>query len=319
MKNALVSNQHALDLEIFREKLASDLGGLTTQLSVIVRDNVREVGAAAKMMPRETVTMEDKYVSINTKDGVDLPQAILFRTHSTSASKVLIGKKPKAIPVYTKKIPVDFFQIQTGKYTKNLTEMKTLPYNLQDELTEDIVFATAEAEDRYYFGLSEAAVTTTGKSIELASPGGVPFREHIIAGLNLIEGKTSVNKKNLQVAKICMHQTLYNKILSWKEHSDGSYVNELKQTGKLLEREVVVTTKDVVQPDEIWFFTDAKYLGKFLVFEDISYVIEVRGQEFSIYAYEVVTMAIVNNEAVARVKITSLDMSSASKTLAVNY
>jgi hypothetical protein len=334
--NATLNNLFAqhLDTAEGKEKLAQ-VGG------VYVRDKLREVSFARKVLPPEMVTRSDCQRSVNH----DTLVKIVDIEPKSRAMAITFRGQPTARFIRGPRAEVPFFTVSSEKFEK--TEQELLAYEMpitkiiEDNSVKDI----QEIEDRQFLLYIEAAVNatmteafalyaTTAFSATTVNAGSFPTTIGQV-GSTKIKGELALAQPTdnfvgqpvqrndfvnlfklldgarLRSNRILITETDFDDILQWTLQDFGDKIqSETTVDGykynMLLGRLLIRTIKtDLLRPGNIYCFTDPKFLGKFYVLNNTKFYIDKIANLITWQSWEDIGMAVINIRSVTKLELYS--------------
>lgn len=287
--------------DIFITKL-STLEGQTKAAAAggsFVREKLREVSFARKVLPPENVTKADCQRSVNHDTLVKI---VDIEPHSKAMALNFRGK-PENRYVSAARYEIPFFKISSEKFVKEEAELLAYDYPvtkvIEDNSVKDIQFV----EDSKFKAYSDSAVDISGKKIETAAGIVRVDRKNLTSLLKMVDAD------ELPVGCVLMHKAAYDDFLV----QDGSIIGtdlagEITVNGykynTILGHKLVVSIKTkLLAPNEIYCYADPKYLGNFFVLNDTKFYIEKRASFISWQSWEYVAMGFGNLRGIAKLKI----------------
>ena len=315
-----------------KEKLA-ELGGS------YIRDKLREVSFARKIIPPQMVTRTDCQRSVNH----DTLVKIVDVEPKSRAMAITFRGQPTARFIRGSKAEVAFFTISSEMFQK--TEQELLAYEMpitkiiEDNSVKDI----QEIEDREFLIHIEAAV----QALQQEANGGVVTtlnRTTIAAGtvvefsvrkgelaraaltndavVRPLQRPDTVNLRKmldgnrLRAERILMTEVDWDDILQWTVEDFGDRLqSETAVDGykynTLLGLAYVRTIKtDLLRPGNLYVFTSPDFFGKFYVLNNTKFYIDKVANTISWQAWEDIAMSVINVASVRKMELYSADATS---------
>ena len=297
-----------------REKLA-DYGGS------FVRDRLREVSYARKVVPPEMVTRADCQRSVNHDTLVKIvdieptSQAMTMGFRGTPRARIIKGERAE----------VGFFTISSEIFQK--TEQELLAYEMpitkiiEDNSVKDI----QEIEDREFTIHVEAAVQalqtvanggvatslsslTVGTTVEFSVRKGELARTASAADAtvrpiqrpDLVNLFKMLDGNRLRGERFLITEPDWDDILQWTVEDLGDRLqSETTVDGykynTILGRAFIRTIKtDILRPGNVYLFTKPEFFGKFYVLNNTKFYIDKIANMISFQAWEDIGMAVLN-------------------------
>jgi len=315
-----------------REKIA-EYGG------TYIRDRLREVSYARKIVPPENVTRADCQRSVNH----DTLVKIVDVEPKSRAMSVTFRGQPTARFIRGPKAEVAFFTISSEMFQK--TEQELLAYEMpitkviEDNSVKDI----QEIEDREFTIHIESAVqalqqeanggtVTTLNRTTIAAGTVVEFsvRKGELARTALTNDATVrpvqrpdivnlrklLNGNRLRAERLLMTEVDWDDLLQWTVEDFGDRLqSETAVDGykynTLLGLSYVRTIKtDILRPGNIYVFTRPEFFGKFFVLNNTKFYIDKVANTISWQAWEDIAMSVINIASVRKLELYSADATS---------
>jgi hypothetical protein len=312
-----------------KEKLAAFGGSY-------IRDRLREVSFARKILPPEQVTrtdcqrstQHDTLVKIEDIEPQSRAMAISFRGNPTT--RIISGSRAEAA----------FFTITSEIFQK--TEQELLAYNMPITkiIEENSVKDIQEIEDREFLLHVEAAV----QALQTEANGGVAtalnatgigagtvvefsVRKGALARVasaddatvrpiqrpDIVELFKMLDGNRLRAERLLMTEVDYDDILGWTVDDMGDRIqSETTVDGykynTLLGRAYVRTVKtDILRAGNVYVFTRPEFLGKFYVLNNTKFYIDKVANLISFQAWEDIAMLLANVASVRKLELYSAD------------
>jgi len=303
----LVNRMFAAHLETSdgKEKLAA-------VSQAYVRDKLRENRFCGKILPPQTVTKNEMQVSVNHDTLVYIDE---IEPNSRAMTLTFRGQ-PTARYIRAPRYEIPIFTVSSEKFEK--TEQELLAYRMpitkviEDNSVKDI----QEVEDHRFLVYTEAAVQATGlivrgeqatedANINGAGNGlrGVIQRNDLIALCKVLDG----TRRRLE--KFLMNESDWDDVMAWtiEDFGDtlqGKVALDGLTTDKLMGRQVIRTIKtDILQTGNIYGFTSADFLGKFLILNQTKFYIDKNANLIMWQAWEDIGMAFGNVASIAKLEL----------------
>jgi hypothetical protein len=330
MLNDLFSQK--LDTAEGKEKLA-EYGG------TYVRDRLREVSYARKIVPPQMVTRADCQRSVNH----DTLVKIIDVEPKSRAMAINFRGQPTARFISAPRAEVAFFTISSEKFEK--TEQELLAYEMpitkviEDNSVKDI----QEIEDREFTIHIEAAV----QALQAEANGGavtVLNASAIVAGtvveFSVRKGELAraaaaddatvlpvqrpdfvnlfkmLDGNRLRAEMVLITEVDWDDILQWTVEDFGDKVqSETTVDGykynMLLGRAYTRTIKtDILRPGNVYCFTKPDFFGKFYILNNTKFYIDKIANLITWQSWEDIAMSVINIASVRKLELYSGDATS---------
>jgi len=330
--------------DVFSQRLGSSEGKekIAEYAGTYIRDRLREVSFARKVLPPQDVTRADCQRSVNHDTLVKI---IDIEPQSRAMSLTFRGQ-PTARFIRAPRAEVAFYTISSEKFEK--TEQELLAYEMpitkviEDNSVKDI----QEIEDREFTTHIEAAVqaiqqeanggaVTTlnsaaviaGTTVEAAVRKGelarnatgpnatsaVPLplqRPDIVNLFKLLDGN------RLRAEVVLLTEVDWDDILQWTVEDQGDRVqSETTVDGfkynTLLGRSYIRTIKtDILRPGNVYTFTKPDFFGKFYVLNNTKFYIDKIANLITWQSWEDIAISVINIAAVRKLELYGGDATS---------
>jgi hypothetical protein len=318
---------HKLSSHEGKEK-AAELGGS------YIRDRLREVSFARKVVPPQPVTRADCQRSVNH----DTLVKIVDIEPQSRAMSITFRGQPTARFIRGRKAEVAFFTISSEMFQQTEQELLAYEMPITKIIEENSVKDIQEIEDREWIIHVEAAV----QGLQAEANGGTPAPLHAGTIGTTVEfsvrkgelarnasGNTAevlpvqrpdlvnlfklVDTNRLRCERILMTEPDWDDLLQWTVEDFGDRVqSETAIDGykynTILGRSYVRTIKtDILRPGNIYGFTKPEFLGRFYVLNNTKFYIDKIANVITFQAWEDIGMLIANVAAARKLELYSGD------------
>jgi hypothetical protein len=330
---------------VLNEMFATKLGSAEAKEKIAeyggsyVRDRLREVSFARKILPPEQVTRADCQRSVNH----DTLVKIVDVEPRSRAMSITFRGQPTARFVRGPKAEIAFFTISSEVFQKTEQELLAYEMPITKIIEENSVKDIQEIEDREFTIHIEAAVqalqveanggtpaalhrSTIGSTVEFSvrkgelartAPGSDTTvrpvqRPDLVNLFKLLDGN------RLRAERLLMTETDWDDILQWTVEDNGDRIqSETVVDGykynTLLGRAYIRTIKtDILRPGNIYAFTKPEFFGKFYVLNNTKFYIDKIANLITFQAWEDIGMGIVNIASVRKLELYSADANPAT-------
>ena len=324
--------------DLFTQKLDSSEGKekIAEYAGTYIRDRLREVSFARKIIPPQQVTRADCQRSVNHDTLVKI---VDVEPKSRAMSMTFRGQ-PTARFVRAPRAEVAFFTISSEKFEK--TEQELLAYEMpitkviEDNSVKDI----QEIEDREFLIHIEAAVQalqqeangTVVKTLNWQTVQAGTTVEFSVRKGELARTATASSAASLPVQKtdfvnmfkmlsgnrlrgemVLMTEVDWDDILQWTAEDVGNkIVSETTVEGYkynlLLGRAYCRTVKtDILRPGNLYLFTKPDFFGKFFILNNTKFYIDKIANLITWQSWEDIAVSVINVAAVRKMELYSCD------------
>lgn len=330
--------------DLFTTKLGSAEGKekIAEYGGAYIRDRLREVSFARKILPPEQVTRADCQRSVNH----DTLVKIVDVEPRSRAMAITFRGQPTARFIRGPKAEIAFFTIASEVFQKTEQELLAYEMPITKIIEENSVKDIQEIEDREFMIHIEAAV----QALQVEANGGTPAalnasalaggsppvefsvrkgelaraastndatvrpvqRPDIIGLFKMLDGN------RLRAERLLMTEVDWDDLLQWTVEDFGDRLqSETAVDGfkynTLLGRAYVRTIKtDILRPGNIYVFTKPEFFGKFYVLNATKFYIDKIANLITFQAWEDIGMGLVNIASVRKTELYSADANPAT-------
>lgn len=325
--------------ELFATKLNSSEGKekIAEYGGSYIRDRLREVSFARKVIPPEQVTRADCQRSVNH----DTLVKIIDIEPQSRAMSITFRGQPTARFIRGARAEVAFFTISSEMFQKTEQELLAYEMPITKIIEENSVKDIQEIEDREFTVHIEAAVqalqteanggtskalhggasSTIGSTVEFSVRKGELARNSSTATTEVlaIQRPDVVNLfklldgNRLRAERLLMTEVDWDDILQWTVEDFGDRVqSETTVDGykynTILGKSYIRTIKtDILRPGNVYVFTKPEFFGKFYVLNNTKFYIDKIANTITFQAWEDVGMSVINIAAVRKLELYSGD------------
>lgn len=325
--------------ELFTTKLGSAEGKekIAEYGGSYIRDRLREVSFARKVLPPEQVTRADCQRSVNH----DTLVKIVDVEPRSRAMSITFRGQPTARFIRGPKAEIAFFTIASEVFQKTEQELLAYEMPITKIIEENSVKDIQEIEDREFIihveaavqalqteanGGSATALNYTGlagatppvefsvRKGELARNAGAndavvrPIQRPDLVGLfKMLDGN------RLRAERFIMTEVDWDDLLQWTVEDFGDRLqSETAVDGykynTVLGRAYIRTIKtDILRPGNVYCFTKPEFFGKFYVLNATKFYIDKIANLITFQAWEDIGMGLINIAAVRKLELYSAD------------
>jgi len=330
--------------ELFTTKLGSAEGKekIAEYGGSYIRDRLREVSFARKILPPEQVTRADCQRSVNH----DTLVKIVDIEPRSRAMTITFRGQPTARFIRGQRAEIAFFTIASEVFQKTEQELLAYEMPITKIIEENSVKDIQEIEDREFLIHVEAAV----QALQVEANGGtaVPLnasslnsptppvefsirkgelartattndatvrpvqRPDIVGLFKMLDGN------RLRAERLLMTEVDWDDLLQWTVEDFGDRLqSETAVDGykynTLLGRAYIRTVKtDILRPGNIYCFTKPEFFGKFYVLNNTKFYIDKIANLITFQAWEDIGMGLINIAAVRKLELYSADANPAT-------
>ncbi len=321
--------------EMFATKLGSSEGKekIAEYGGSYVRDRLREVSFARKILPPEQVTRADCQRSVNH----DTLVKIVDVEPRSRAMSITFRGQPTARFIRGPKAEIAFFTIASEVFQKTEQELLAYEMPITKIIEENSVKDIQEIEDREFTTHIESAVqalqveansgsvalhrATIGSTVEFSVRKGELARaaSGSDATVRPVQRPDFVNLfkmldgNRLRAERLLMTEVDWDDVLQWTVEDFGDRIqSETVVDGykynTLLGRAYIRTIKtDILRPGNIYAFTKPEFFGKFYVLNNTKFYIDKIANLITFQAWEDIGMGMINIASVRKLELYSAD------------
>jgi len=285
-------------------------------LNDYLRVTMREDGFARRLCPPVNITAADLDRQVDTAKPVVVRDK---EPNSPVAYSVPFGTTPMNHYIKGPRYRIMFDRILSRRFNADVNTLLTYDMDIRQILNDYILKDIMGEEDRKYIGLTDWICGAGGRTVA-AGPvlinqtdpstgsskwvsGGTIDREGLA---NMMKGlPSSIRHLNPSTALV-NNITVWDVVALGREQIGGNLAEELFVNG-FAERIImgipwVITIKtDLVATNSIYQYTEPKYLGDFLILDDITVSTKNENYMIEFFGYESIGATIANDAAVCRV------------------
>lgn len=338
--------------QLFNAKLGSAEGKekMAEYGGTYVRDRLREVSFARKVLPPETVTRTDCQVSVNH----DTLVKIVELEPQSRAMSISFRGEPTARFIRGDRAEAAFFTISSEKFQKTEQELLAYTMPITKIIEENSVKDIQEIEDREFTIHIEAAV----QALQQEANGGVAtalnyttVNAGTVVEFSIIKGELArtagandatvralqkpdlvrlfklLDGNRLRSERLLMTEVDWDDILQWTVEDNGDRIQsetvvEGYKYNTLMGKPYIRTIKtDILRPGNIYCFTKPEFFGKFFVLNNTKFYIDKIANMITFQAWEDISMLVANIAAVRKLELYSGDANPTTNanTLLTNF
>lgn len=322
--------------ELFVSKLSTSEGKekVAEYSGSYIRDRLREVSFARRVVPPEQVTRADCQRSVNH----DTLVKIIDVEPQSRAMAITFRGTPDARFIRGSRAEVAFFTISSEMFQKTEQELLAYEMPITKIIEENSVKDIQEIEDREFTIHIEAAVqalqteanggiataltvATIGTTVEfsvrkgeLARNATAPTAESLpVQRPDFVNLFKMLDGNRLRSERLLCTEVDWDDLLQWTVEDFGDKVqSETTVDGykynTILGRAYIRTIKtDILRPGNIYIFTKPEFFGKFYVLNNTKFYIDKIANMITFQAWEDIGMSVINIAAVRKLELYSGD------------
>jgi len=265
--------------------------------AAFVREKIREIGFARRILPPESVTRAD----LTRSTDHDTLIKIVDIEHGSKAMAVNFASEADERWIQGKRYAIPMFKIESEKFVKDEGELLAYDYPITKVIEENSVKDIQRVEDYKFIEYCEAAISVTSKRV--VSSATRADRKELNTLFKMIDGDERA------VGVVLLNTVDYDDYMIQPATEVGSpLASEISVDGykyqNIMNRRSVVTNKtEIVLPGEIWAFTEPAYLGNFFILNDMKFWIKKEAEKVMWKTWEYIGMGIGNIRSVAKIEL----------------
>ena len=310
-----------------KEKLA-EFGGS------YIRDRLREVSFARKIIPPEQVTRADCQVSTMHDTLVKMVQL----EPKSRAMSITFRGQPTSQYIRAARMEAAFFTISSLQFQKTEQELLAYDMPITKIIEENSVKDIQEIEDREWLINVEAACQSmqyeangnayvelsaskiqAGLVVEFSIRKGELARQatsddvtiHPVQRTDFVNLYKMLDSRRLRAERVLLTEPDWDDILQWTVEDNGDRIqSETTVDGykynTLLGRAYVRTIKtDILRTGNIYCFTKPEFFGRFFILNNTKFYIDKVANMITFQAWEDIAMCIANVASVKKLELYS--------------
>ena len=297
---------------MFYEKLASDNASHQKQANEAVQDwtrtKMREDGFARKILPPIPVSNEDLDRQLDSdRNWIIVDKEV----EGTPAMTVPYNTLPVYKYIQSERYAVPFERLQTDRYTKDLSTMRTDKADIRQILANNIVKDLLAEEDGKFLALCDTICdATNGNALDAAQSVKVDCTTPKYAGRVEVTEAMKVLPRldsNLPCTTMLVNALMVNDFQKWGLDELGSDMSgEIAVNGwaerNLFGKRLIITIKrNLVGDNMMYMFAEPKFMGKFFVLQDATMHMERKdGYMIEFFCYQEMGCGFGNTTGVAK-------------------
>jgi hypothetical protein len=287
--------------ELFLQKLDSKEGmdKVATTGSAFIRQKIREVSFARKIINPEYVTQADCQRSVN-HDGL-----VKIVDIEPDSNATIVNFRGEADTTYIagERYEIPFFAVASDDFQKTEEELLAYEMPLTDVIEKNSIKDIQKQEDSAWINKFDAAIAldsaNQSQSVSLDSDGSIK-KSSFVTLFDMLDGN------QLKTDVILMNSKTFNKLLLYNATSVGDAIgSEITINGftysTLFGRKLIVTNKTDLVGDAIYGFAAQEYFGKFFILNDLKFWVDKKRNIITWGCYETIGGGIGNTKGVVKI------------------
>lgn len=270
------------------------------------RIRVREDGFARKIMPPLQISNEDLDRTVWT----DKPVKVVDKeNNSPAAISIAFGGLPTNFYIRGPRYQVTFDRVITPRFTKDVEELRTYVMDIRQVTSDNAIKDMLAEEDSKFISavntslIAVDTVTPTSGVVQWKTIGGGISRESMQDAFKVLPSTPF----HLETATVLINNVTIRELLKWgRDEVGGDRSQELLFNGwseaEFMRSKFIITIKrDLVPDNNIFIFSDPKFIGKMYLLEDTTMYIKREAWMLEFFAYETIGSSIGHTGGLARV------------------
>lgn len=324
--------------DLFSQKIGSAEGKekIAEYTGSFIRDRLREVSFARKIVPPQQVTRADCQISVNH----DTLVKIIHVEPQSRAMTISFRGQPTARFIRAARAECAFFTISSEMFQKSEQELLAYDMPITKIIEDNSVKDLQEVADREWLIHCEAACQALQKeanggvatALNYTNVNGGSVVEFSIrkgelartAGANdatvrpiqrpdLVNLFKMLDRKRLRAERVLITEPDWDDFLQWTVEDFGDRLqSETAVDGykynTVLGRNLVRTIKtDILREGNVYCFTAPEFFGKFFILNNTKFYIDKVANMISFQAWEDIGMAVLNISSICKLELYSGD------------
>lgn len=320
--------------DLFFDKIASTDGKekIAEFGGTYVRDRLREVSFARKILPPQPVQRTECQRSVNHDTLVKI---IDIEPNSKAMSMTFRGQ-PTARFIRAPRFEIPFFTISSEKFEKTEQELLAYEMPITKIIEENSVKDIQEIEDRQFLMFIEAAVqgmqldangnvatafnvtnvaggTVVGSSVVKGegaiTAGNDDFVVYPILKPDFIKLKKLLHRRKLRAERIVITESDYDDLSAWTIQDVGMTIagetaTEGWKSNTVLGLKIIRTIKsDILREGNIYCFTAPEFMGRFYVLNQTKFYIDKIANLITWQSWEDIAIGIGNIASIVKLEL----------------
>lgn len=320
--------------DLFFEKVATEGGKekIAEFGGAYVRDRLREVSFARKILPPQPVQRTECQRSVNH----DTLVKIVDIEPNSKAMAMGFRGQPTARFIRGSRYEIPFFTVSSEKFEKTEQELLAYEMPITKIIEENSVKDIQSVEDRMFIIFTEAAVqgmqldangnvatklnaaTVNAGTVLVSSvvkgegaltSGATDFAVHPILKPDFIKLKKLLHRKHLRAERVLITEPDYDDISAWTIQDVGMQIagetsTEGWKASTVVGLKIIRTIKtEILREGNVYCFTAPEFFGRFYVLNQTKFYIDKIANLITWQSWEDIAMGIGNISAVVKLEL----------------
>jgi len=260
--------------ELFLQKLNSNEGidKVAQAGSAFIRQKIREVSFARKIINPEYVTQADCQRSVNHEGLVK----IVDIEPDSSATIINFRGEPDTVYIAGERFEIPFFAVASDDFQKTEEELLAYEMPLTDVIEKNSIKDIQKQEDTSWMTKFDAAINldagNQSSATSLETSGAIK-KSTFVTLFDMLDGN------ELKADVMLMNSKTFNKLLLYDATSVGDQIgSNVTINGytyaTIFGRKLIVTNKVSLVGNYIYGFAAQEYLGKYYILNDLKFWVD---------------------------------------------
>jgi hypothetical protein len=295
--------------ETFFEKIASTDASMQKEamdaLNDFTRTTMREEGVLRRIMPPITITNDE----IDRVVETDKPVVIVDKEPgSPAAVSIPFNDLPINFYIRGPRYKVTFSRTVSPRFQKDVDELRSWKMDIRQVLSDNAIKDMMAEEDTRLFEAVETALGGAA-NVTLAASGKVQWKE-LAGGIDrdgLWEMMTIMPDTpfHLETHTVVLNNLTIKKVAKFRrDEMGGDLSQDIMKNGWTEQnfmgvRWIITIKTNLVQTNRFYHFADPKFIGKFLMINDVTMYAKSEAYLLEFFAYELYGATIGHNGGLA--------------------
>lgn len=279
-------------------------------VSEYLRISNREDGFASQILPEKNITAANLDRQADTPDPVVV---IDIEPESAGAYTVPFATGPQTVAIEAGRYPVFLKRIESKRYQSDKNRLLTWNMDIKEMFKDLLIKDISDVEDGMLMATVERIVGEAGvnqvnpllDACQWTTQG--PLTRQALS--NARKGLPATNKKLDATLGLVNNLTIWDIPALERGEVGGDLAQDMFLNGmgeaRVMKLDLKVTIKsDLVQTNDLYQFAAPKYMGEFLILDELVMSTELLNYMIEFWAYKCVGMAIKNIASVCKASFT---------------
>lgn len=293
----------------FLDQLTSDDSSLEKRaqdgLNDYTRSRVREVGFLREILPPLPITDDEIDREVDTDKPV---KHIDKEPESPAAVTVPFATNPVRRYISGPRYTVAFARMMSPEFTKDVIELKTYEMDIRQVISDNSIKDIHTEEDTKWIDACNAVMVGADQTVPETNAVHWKTTSEPVTRDSLAESQKIMPRIGRGIEPYCgliNHITIRDILKFGRDEAGGDISQQMFVDGFTMEKVQgiyykVTIKSEIVPEDTLFYFAEPKFLGKFLILDDLTMFVDKRAWWIQFFAYEAIGAAIGNVAGVAR-------------------